>query len=274
MDYRIGDERVEVGGVALECRWLGPPPGEAPTVVMLHEGLGCVALWRDFPQALAQRTGCGVFVYSRAGYGLSDPVALPRPLSYMQDEAQDVLPPLLEAIGFRRGLLLGHSDGASIAATYAGSVQDHRVRGLVLYAPHFFVEEAGLEAIRAARVAYETGDLKARLEKYHGPNVECAFRGWNGAWLDPGFRAFDILDAVAHIRVPVLIVQGRGDAYGTLAQLDAAEETAYAPVERVVIEACGHAPHLDQPEAALEATASFVERLLVTHAEAAPLTAG
>ena len=141
---------LEIDGVRLECRWIGPPPDSAPTIVMLHEGLGCLALWRDFPDRLADATGCGVFVYSRQGYGASDPVPLPRPLTYMEDEARQVLPKLLDAIGFRRGVLLGHSDGASIAAIYAGGIEDHRVRGLVLYAPHFFVEDISVESIAAA----------------------------------------------------------------------------------------------------------------------------
>ena len=132
----------------------------------------------------------------------------------MHDEARNVLPPLLDAIGFRRGLLLGHSDGASIAAIFAGSVQDHRVRGLTLIAPHFIVEDVGLDAIRAAQAAYEQGDLKPRLARWH-KNGDVAFYGWNGAWLDPGFRAWDITDALAHIRVPVQIVQGESDQYGS-----------------------------------------------------------
>ena len=154
---------VTIGGARLETLTLGPSPDEAPTLVMLHEGLGCVALWRDFPQKLAQATGFGVFVYSRAGYGASDPVPLPRPLDYMTREARETLPPLFDAIGLERGVLVGHSDGASIAAIYAGSVADFRVRGLVLIAPHVFTEASGLKSIAAARVAYETGDLRRRL---------------------------------------------------------------------------------------------------------------
>src|SRR5262249_30170311 len=134
-------------GLRLEYRIIGPRPDAAPTIVMLHEGLGCVGLWGAFPEQLAATTGAGVVGYSRAGYGQSSPVALPRPLTFMHHEACDVLPKLLEAIGFRRGLLLGHSDGASIAAIYAGSVEDHRVRGLVLMAPHFFTEDMGIREI-------------------------------------------------------------------------------------------------------------------------------
>src|SRR3977135_2353425 len=166
---------LDLGAMRLEYRTIGPRPDAAPPIVMLHEGLGCVGLWGDFPDQLAAATGAGVFVYSRAGYGRSSPVELPRPLTFMQDEARDVLPRLLAAIGFRRGLLLGHSDGASIAAIYAGSVQDHRVRGLILMAPHFMVEDVGLAAIRDAKTAYESGDLKTRLARWHA-NVDVAFQ--------------------------------------------------------------------------------------------------
>lgn len=268
MTYKPADSFVEIDGVRLSCRWIGPLPESAPTIVMLHEGLGSLELWRDFPERLAQATGCGVFAYSRRGYGASDPVPLPRPLTYMEDEACQVMPKLLDAIGFRRGVLLGHSDGASIAAIYAGSIEDHRVRGLVLYAPHFFVEDISVQSIAAAKTAYETGDLKQRLAKHHGANVECAFRGWNEAWLAPGFRDWNILDCLDYIRVPILIVQGEDDQYGTLEQLRAAEQQATCPVETVVLADCGHAPQSDQPGRTLEETASFLGHLMHVHAEA------
>src|ERR1043165_5536899 len=208
---------LRIGASALEYRMNGPSTEAAPTIVMLHEGLGSVGLWGDFPEKLQAATGCGVFAYSRAGYGASTPVKLPRPLDYMHIEALDVLPKVLDAIGFRRGLLLGHSDGASIAAQYAGTHQDHRVRALVLMAPHFFVEAEGLAEIRNARAAYETTDLRARLVRHHA-DVDAAFRGWNEAWLDPKFEAmFDITEALAYIRVPILLIQGEADRYGTLA---------------------------------------------------------
>src|SRR5262245_35843528 len=172
---------LDLGAMRLEYRMIGPRPDEAPTIVMLHEGLGCIGLWGDFPDRLQAATGAGVFVFSRAGYGRSSPVALPRPLDFMEREARDVLPRLLGAIGFRRGLLLGHSDGASIAAIYAGSVQDHRVRGLVLIAPHFFTEDAGIAEIARAKAAYETTDLRQKLARWHA-DVDNAFRGWDDAW--------------------------------------------------------------------------------------------
>lgn len=252
--------RIPVDGVELECRAWGPPPHEADTIVLLHEGLGSVALWRDFPEKLAAGTGRGVFAYSRRGYGQSDPAPLPRPLDYMTREAVDVLPHVLDAIGLRRGILVGHSDGASIAALYLGHVEDHRINGLVLMAPHFFTEPVGLASIAAAKVAYDRGDLRPRLAKYHA-DVDSAFRGWNDAWLDPGFEAWTIEDSLDYIRVPVLGIQGTGDQYGTLAQLKAPETRLYAPFEALVLQDCRHAPFIDQPEKTLAAIAGFCARL-------------
>src|SRR5215475_5157971 len=173
---------LRIGDSDLEYRHLGPSPDQAPTLVLLHEGLGCAALWGDFPEKLQAATGLGVFVYSRAGYGASSPVELPRPLDYMQREALDVLSKLLDAIGFQRGLLVGHSDGASIAAVYAGGVEDHRIDGVVLIAPHFIVEEMGLKAIAEIRTTYETTNLREKLARWH-KDVDNAFHGWSGAWL-------------------------------------------------------------------------------------------
>ena len=244
----------------LEGKCHGPSPDTAPTIMMLHEGLGCVDLWRDFPRKLAEATRYGVFTYSRRGYGASDPAELPRPVDYMTREAVEVLPEVLGAIGFTEGILLGHSDGASIAAIYAGSIQDHRVRGLVLMAPHFFTEPMGLAAIAKAREAYETGDLRARLSKYHA-NVDNAFRGWNDAWLNPEFRDWNVADAIDYLRIPVLAVQGRDDQYGTLAQVEELESRSYAPVDTMILDDCRHSPHLDQPGQVVAGIAEFCARL-------------
>jgi pimeloyl-ACP methyl ester carboxylesterase len=253
-----------VDGEHIEAAWYGPAPDRAPTLVLLHEGLGCVAMWRDFPQSLAERTGYGVLAYSRPGYGKSDPLPLPWPVTYMHDHAVTTLPAVLDRAGVRKAILVGHSDGASIATILAGSRQDFRIRGLALIAPHFFVEDFGLRAIAAARTAYETGTLRARLARYHD-HVDVAFCGWNGAWLDPAFRAWRIDDCVAHIRVPILIVQGETDEYGTIAQARLAEQEAYCPVEVTMLPGCGHSPHLEQPAATLEAMAEFVHRVLAVH---------
>ena len=252
---------LKIGPHNLEYRMLGPHPERAPTIIVLHEGLGCVGLWGDFPDKLQKAAGCGVFVYSRAGYGQSSPVKLPRPLTYMQDEARDVLPALLDAIGFRRGLLLGHSDGASISAIYAGTHQDHRVGGLVLIAPHFFTEDMGIAAIREAQRAYETGDLRQKLARWH-KDVDNAFHGWNGAWLDPDFRKWDITEVLGYIRVPMLIVQGEQDQYGTGKQIEAAARDCYCPVEVALLPNARHSPQRDAPEATLAAIAGFVADVL------------
>jgi pimeloyl-ACP methyl ester carboxylesterase len=247
---------IVAGGKRLEAVAYGLAPDRAPTVVMLHEGLGCVALWRDFPMKLAAATGWGVFAYSRAGYGGSEPVDLPRPLDYMSREARFSLPAVLDAIRFERGILLGHSDGASIAAIYAGEFADERIEGLVLMAPHLFTEKPGLASIAQARQAYETGDLRFRLAKYHA-HVDNAFWGWNRAWLDPGFKAWNIEDKVESWRVPALVIQGVDDQYGTLAQVRAIEARSPAPVKSLVLDACRHSPQIDQPRATLEAIAAF-----------------
>ncbi|MFN3548733.1 MAG: alpha/beta fold hydrolase [Mesorhizobium sp.] len=251
---------LDIEGVQIEGRCFGPAPDKAPTLVLLHEGLGCVALWRDFPDRLARASGYGVFAFSRRGYGQSDPAVLPRPLDYMTREAVDVLPKVLEAIGFRSGVLVGHSDGASIAAIYAGTVQDHRIRGLVLMAPHFFTEEMGLASIGKARDAYENGDLRAKLAKYHR-DVDNAFFGWNDAWLDPAFRDWNIEEVIAYIRVPVLAIQGVDDQYGTRAQIAALETQSYNPVDVAMLDGCGHAPHAEQPDRTLELIADYLARL-------------
>lgn len=245
----------------IEYRMIGPRPDLAPTIVMLHEGLGCVGLWGDFPDRLQQATGAGVFVYSRAGYGQSSPVPLPRPLTYMHDAAREMLPSLLETIGFQRGLLLGHSDGASIAAIYAGSVEDHRVGGLVLMAPHFFTEDSGIAAIAEAKKAYETSDLRAKLARWH-KDVDVAFKGWNDAWLDPDFRKWDITEQLAYIRVPMLIVQGEDDQYGTVKQIEAAERECYCPIEVALLPGVKHSPQREAPDETLVAISDFVARVL------------
>jgi pimeloyl-ACP methyl ester carboxylesterase len=259
---------LKVGSSELEYRMIGPLPHEAPALVLLHEGLGSVGQWGDFPDRLATATSAGVFVYSRAGYGQSSPVPLPRPLTYMHDEALEVLPKLLDAIGFRRGILIGHSDGASIATIYAGGVQDHRIRGLSLIAPHFVVEDVSISSIAAAKQAYESTDLREKLARWH-KDVDVAFRGWNEAWLDPQFRSWDISESLAYIRVPVQIVQGEADRYGTLRQIEIAEEECYCPVDVTLLPDIGHSPQREAPNRTLIAVSDFVNRILHLHGEGA-----
>jgi len=255
---------LHIGASDLEYRMIGPMPADAPTIVMLHEGLGSAMLWGEFPDRLQQATGAGVFVYSRSGYGASSPVPLPRPLDYMSIEALEILPMLLDRIGFRRGLLLGHSDGASIAAIYAGGNGDHRVRGVVMIAPHFIVEDMGVAAIAETRKAYETAGLKPKLARWHG-DVDNAFYGWNDAWLDPKFRKWDISEYLAYIRVPVAILQGADDQYGTIRQIEIAREECYCPVDVTIVPQAGHSLHREAPEVTLNSITEFAKRILYLH---------
>jgi pimeloyl-ACP methyl ester carboxylesterase len=252
------DLRIAAGGTSIEARCWGPAPAEAATIVLLHEGLGAVAIWGDFPGRLAEATGLGVLAYSRPGYGGSAPCPLPRPPDFMEREATEVLPQVLEAAGFRRGVLLGHSDGATIAALHAGSVEDFRVRGVVLLAPHFFVEEITLRGIRALRECWP-GPLRSALARFH-PDPDATFRGWSDVWLDPGFRDWNVTDALDYIRVPVLGIQGEDDEYGTPAQLHALDAVP-APVETHLLPRCGHDPHRDRPAETLRLIADFIIRL-------------
>jgi len=252
-------QHIQVGKAKLEAQCYGPSPSEAPTIIMLHEGLGCVALWRDFPAQLTKATGYGVFVYSRAGYGASDTVPLPRPLDYMTQEAQ-ALSGVLDTLNINKAVLLGHSDGASIAAIYAGSTQDHRIRGLILLAPHFFVESISIAAIKQARNEYYSGTLREKLSIYH-QDVDAAFNGWCDAWLNKDFKSFNIADNIDYLRIPTLAIQGVDDPYGTLAQIDELEQRSYAPVEKLILTNCKHAPHLEKQQECLSAIQIFLKRL-------------
>lgn len=260
MDWRPDTpQRIAADGASLDARCWGPPPTDAATIVLLHEGLGSIATWRDMPPRLAEATGLGLLAYSRAGYGASDPCALPRPLDFMEREATRVLPQVLDAAGVRRAVLLGHSDGATIAALHAGTVEDFRVRGVVLLAPHFFVEEITVGAIAALRDGWPEGALRAALARLH-PDPETTFRGWSDAWLDPRFRDWIVTDALDYIRVPVLGIQGEDDEYGTPAQLHALDAVP-APVERHFLPGCGHDPHHERPAETLRLIADFLARL-------------
>lgn len=249
-----------VDGAQLEYACFGPTPDQAATLVMLHEGLGCVALWRDFPQKLAEHTGMGVLVYSRLGYGQSDPAPLPKPLDFMTREAVDTLPQVLDQIGVQRCVLFGHSDGATIAAIYAGSVQDHRVRGLVLMAPHFFTEPKGLTEIAKLVHSFPTTDMSQRMAKYHR-SPEIAFHGWGDTWMNPGFKTWNVAEVIDYLRIPVLAIQGRDDQFGTLAQIEEIESRSYSPVDTLILDNCRHAPHQEHPKPVLDAVIGFTQRL-------------
>jgi pimeloyl-ACP methyl ester carboxylesterase len=249
---------IDVAGHALECVRIGADrPG--PTLVFLHEALGSVTMWKDFPQRVADATKLPALIYSRAGYGRSTALAGPRAPGYMHDEARVVLTALLDMLGLGDPILIGHSDGASIALIHAGE-RVRPVRALVAMAPHVFVEEVSIASIAQAKHAYESTDLRARLARYH-VDVESAFRGWNDIWLSPAFRDWNIEACLPGIACPLLLIQGRDDEYGTPAQLDAIERRVRGRVERVELSECGHSPHRDQPQATLAAVAAFVSAL-------------
>lgn len=231
-------------------------PGQSPTLVFLHEGLGCVAMWKEFPAQLALATGCSALIYSRAGYGQSDPAELPRPLDYM--ERQGVAELAQTLAGIEDAVLIGHSDGGSIALAYAATHTG--LRGVIVEAAHVFCEQISVRSIEAARVSYEQGELRRRLQHYHGSNVDCAFWGWNQAWLHPDFRNWNIERFLSSIHVPVLVIQGRQDEYGTLAQVEAISRQV-ASSQVLILEECGHTPHRDQPEQTLRAMHAFIAQL-------------
>jgi pimeloyl-ACP methyl ester carboxylesterase len=235
------------------------------TLVFLHEGLGSAEQWRDFPAQLGRATELMTIAYSRVGYGGSAHVDLPRPLTYMQDEAKDFLPRLLDALHIDSAILVGHSDGGSIALVHAAldaREKRGRIRGVILEAPHVFVEDVSVASIAKAREAFETGDLRDKLARYHGTNVDGAFRGWNDAWLDPAFRSWNLEAYLPSIVAPMLVIQGDDDPYGTRAQVDAIARQAGGRVETLMLAQCGHAPHRDQPEATLAAMSAFVRCLV------------
>jgi len=252
MFLTLAGRRIEVE------RWGEPAPGR-PTLVFLHEGLGSVAMWRDFPARAAAATGCEAVAYSRYGYGRSEPLAAPHGVRYMHDEAAGALPELLDRLGIQRPVMVGHSDGASIALIHAGSAPRVAPAGLVLLAPHVFVEELTLASIAAARAAYGATDLRERLARYH-EDVDSAFWGWNRIWLHPDFARWNIEEFLPRVACPVLVIQGKEDEYGTAEQWRRMAR-AMPQLEVRELERCRHSPHRDQPEAVLEALAAFVGRL-------------
>jgi len=228
-------------------------------LVFLHEGLGSTALWKDFPRRVVKATGCAALVYSRYGYGKSDPLREARTVDYMHREALETLPRVLEALRVDEPILIGHSDGASISIIYAGSGRQP-VRGLVLMAPHVFVEDITVAAIARAKSAFESADLAVRLGRYHDDPLG-AFRGWSDVWLRREFRTWNIEAFLPHIVAPVLLIQGEDDPYGTLMQIKAVERQIAGSAQTVVLSKCAHSPHADQVGATLLAISAFVESL-------------
>ena len=256
---RAAVEYIEVAGHRLEYYWTRLPAAGETVLVFLHEGLGSASLWRDFPAAVASATGYPALVYSRYGYGGSDIFGEPRGVDYMHHEALEVLPALRAAFGIDDAVLVGHSDGASIALIHAGARQ-WPVRALALEAAHVFVEDESIAGIEAAKVAYQSTDLPQRLGRHH-TEPDKTFFGWNDIWLDPAFRAWNIEEYLAAIDCPTLVIQGEDDEFGTIAQVAAIRDQATGRVETRVLDACGHSPHRDQPNQTLDAIAGFLKNL-------------
>jgi pimeloyl-ACP methyl ester carboxylesterase len=257
-------ETVLVEGRRLEVRRIDSTSAGAPTLVFLHEGLGSVALWKDFPDRLARAAGLPALVYSRLGYGGSDPAALPRPVTFLEDEAVTTLPRLLDAAGVRDAVLVGHSDGASIALLHAATFPPPPggpVRAVIAEAPHVFVEEVTLASIRRAGDAFRNGDLRRRLERYHA-DVDVAFWGFHDVWLHPDFARWRIDHRLGSIRVPLLVIQGEDDPYGTMRQVEVIRERAGGPVETLMLPApCGHVPHAERGAEVLAAMTGFLRAI-------------
>jgi pimeloyl-ACP methyl ester carboxylesterase len=252
---------IDLSSGRLEYLWLGPPPAAAPTIVFLHEGLGSAKLWRSFPRALVGACpGWGALVYTRFGYAGSDPIALPRATTYHQPEAVEVLPELLERLGVGEHLLIGHSDGATIALMNGGLAPRPGLRGLIALAPHVFVEEETIAGIARTCSRYQP-ELRAKLARHHGDKVDAVFRGWADTWLSPEFRDWNVEAVLPGITVPTLVIQGRQDEYATLAQVERVVTGIGQRAEALVIDACGHVPHQEQEQVVLKAMAGFIGRL-------------
>lgn len=250
------------GSARLEYQWIAPERVQAPLIVFLHEGLGSLSMWKDFPQRLCDAVGCRGLVYSRPGYGQSTPRAAGEAwdIDYMHQQAHSVLPALLQALGIDPALqklwLFGHSDGASIALLYASQFPN-ALTGAIVLAPHIFVEDVSIHSIQAARTTYLEADLRKRLSKHHA-DPDSAFWGWNTIWLDPGFRSWNIEAELASIRCPLLAVQGLDDEYGTLAQIHGIAKAA-PQTQLLMLPDCGHSPYKDQAKALILATQAFIQ---------------
>lgn len=249
---------ISAAGHTLEYERIEADPSK-PVIVFLHEGLGSITQWRDFPRKVSAATGCPALVYARYGYGQSDVLAGPRPLDFMQTEALVALPELLAALGIVEPILFGHSDGASISLIYAGSGLP--LRALAVEAPHVMIEKINMAAIEVARRTFETTDLPQKLGRHHRDPVK-TFYGWHDAWMSPEFQQWNIEYVLPGIRCPLMAIQGEQDAYGTMAQLDAIARQVGGPCELVKLADCGHAPHKEQPELTFAAVTRFVGSLL------------
>lgn len=251
---------LTAGGHRLEAFWIGPSPGSDPTLVFLHEGLGSAGALLKFASAVSEVTGHGALVYSRAGYGASDPAPLPFSVHFMHEQAS-VLSEVLDALEIEEAVLVGHSDGASISLIHAAGPRAGRIRGLALLAPHSFVEPVTTASIAALPKRFQHGDLREKLARLHGTNTDRIFQAWTGVWLRPEFASWNIENLLPSVTCPILVIQGEDDEYGTSRQVEVIATRAGGPVDTLVLPECGHAPHRDQRDATLAAIAAFAARI-------------
>jgi pimeloyl-ACP methyl ester carboxylesterase len=263
-ELRVEDFNLTAAGHRLRARRLSHLRRKwrdgCPVLVFLHEGLGCITLWRDFPAGLVEATGLDGLVYDRWGHGKSDPLTVRRPYHYLHDEAFDSLPEVLQQCAVKEAILIGHSDGGTIALLY-GARYRQGVRGIITEAAHVFVEEVTLVGIRETVKHYQSGDLKERLSRYHGANTDTLFRAWADTWLDPGFRDWNVESYLPQVSSPLLVIQGEGDEYATRAQVDAIVGQVSGPARPLLVPQCGHSPHRDARARVLQVMAAFIETL-------------
>lgn len=253
---------LKIDSKKIEIQWVKKDKQDTPTLIFLHEGLGCAQMWKDFPYLLSQKTGCPALIFSRFGYGASDPCSRPWKLNFMHKEGLQILPSVIKEAKIKDHILIGHSDGGSIGIIYAGSPCAVGLKGLITEAAHVFCEEITVKSIFQAKVNYEHHDLRQKLEKYHGKNTENAFRGWNDVWLNPHFTNWNIEKYLPKIKVPMLAIQGCEDQYGTLKQIESIKQRASRCLTHIIND-CRHSPHLDQPEKTLNIMARFIDDIIV-----------
>jgi len=246
----------------IEIQWHGKEKKNRPTLIFLHEGLGCVRMWKDFPENLSRYTECPALVFSRLGYGSSDPCPLPWKINFMHKEALRILPDVIKKAGINTYILIGHSDGGSIGIIFSGSRQAKGLKGLITLAAHVFCEQKSVESIQQAKIHYEHHDLKQRLEKYHGANTDNAFRGWNDVWLAPGFMNWNIEKYLSRIDIPMLAIQGTNDQYGTVKQIESIEHHV-KHVKSYLVDDCGHSPHIEKQKIILPIMGRFIHQIVI-----------
>jgi pimeloyl-ACP methyl ester carboxylesterase len=261
----VEDLDLDVGGIRLRGRWLRPGNTDTgPVLVFLHEGLGCIRMWKDFPEALCRATGLRGFLYERQGFGGSDPIPLgPRPIDYLDHEGREVLPLVLEQVGIRprQHILIGHSDGGSIALLFAAS-RPMDPLAVISEAAHVFVEDITIEGIRAATDIWATTNLRDRLAHYHGENVDGAWHGWVDTWLIPHYKGWTMMDDLPSIVCPLLVIQGEDDEYGSALQVSEIVRWSSGPAEPLMIPQCAHIPHFQARDTVLDAMSDFIRRVL------------